>query len=204
MALEIIECEQGSEDWFRHRMGIPTASEFSTVMAKGRGGAESKTRSKYLRQLAGELITGEPMETYQNQYMDRGKEMEPELRGMYCMLANCDVRQTGFLRNSRKGCSPDGLIGDDGMLEIKSQAPHLLIETILSGDVPPEHKAQLQGNLWVAERAWIDICIGYRGMPPVIKRITRDEVYIKTLSDEVDRFLEELDGVVAKVRAYVG
>ena len=135
--LEIIECEQGSPDWYRHRMKIPTASEFATVMAKGKGGNESKTRAKYLRQLAGEILTDEPMENYTNAYMERGKLLEPEIRNLYCMMANCDVRQIGFLRNGRVGASPDGLIGSDGMIEIKSEAPHLLIETILADKIPP-------------------------------------------------------------------
>jgi hypothetical protein len=200
--LEIIECEQGTDEWHRHRMKIPTASEFATVMAKGRNGAPSKTRAKYLRQLAGEIITDEPMENYTNSYMDRGKAMEPQLRNLYCMLTNTDLRQVGFLRNGRKGASPDALIGNSGMLEIKSEAPHLLIETIMADKIPPEHYAQLQGGLWVGEREWIDIAIGYKKMPLVIKRTGRDEAYIKMLSDEVDRFIEELDAVVRKVKAY--
>src|SRR5215831_5045177 len=202
--LEIIECEQGSPDWYRHRMKIPTASEFATVMAKGKGGNESKTRAKYLRQLAGEILTDEPMENYTNAYMERGKLLEPEIRNLYCMMANCDVRQIGFLRNGRVGASPDGLIGSDGMIEIKSEAPHLLIETILADKIPPEHYAQLQGNLLVAGREWIDIAIGYKRMPLVIKRMRRDEIYMKTLSDEIDRFLDELDAIVQKVKAYGG
>jgi len=203
--IEIIDCEQGTPEWYLSRIKIPTASEFSTVMAKGRKGEPSKTRNKYLRQLAGEIITGEPMdEGYTNKYMERGKLLEPEIRNLYCMMASCNVRQVGFIKNGRKGASPDGLIGNDGMLEIKSEAPHLLIETILANKLPPEHYAQLQGGLWVAEREWIDIAVGYKKMPLVIKRTGRDETYIKTLSDEVDRFLEELDGIVAKVRAYRG
>ena len=82
--LEIVDCEQGSEAWFRARMGIPTASEFATVMAKGRDGGASKTRAKYMRQLAGEIITGEPMESYSNGHMERGKEWEPDARDAYC------------------------------------------------------------------------------------------------------------------------
>lgn len=201
--LEILTCEQSSPEWFSARKGIPTASEFKTVLASGRGGGESKGRATYLRKLAGEIITGEPIEDYSNAYMERGKEQEPELRGLYCMLQNCDVQQVGFLKDGRKGASPDGLVGSDGMLEIKSQSPHLLIQTILANEVPPEHKAQLQGNLWVGGRSWIDICVGFRKMPPVIKRVYRDEAYIRALSIEVDRFLEELDGIVAKVRVYV-
>jgi hypothetical protein len=202
--LEIVECEQGTPEWYRHRMAIPTASEFATVMAKGKNGNPSKVRDKYLRQLAGEIITGEPMENYTNAYMERGKLLEPEIRNLYCMFKDYEVRQVGFLRNGRTGASPDGLIGDDGMLEIKSEAPHLLIETILADKIPPEHYAQLQGNLLVAGREWIDIAIGYKRMPLVIKRTGRDEAYLKTLNDEIDRFLDELDVVVQKVRNYAG
>jgi len=201
--IEIIDCEQGTPEWFQARIKIPTASEFATVMAKGRNGEPSKTRAKYLRQIAGEIINGEPDEIlYSNKFMERGKLLEPEIRNLYCMMASCEVRQVGFIRNGRKGCSPDSLIGNDGMLEIKSQAPHLLIDTILNDGFPAEHYPQLHGAMWVAEREWIDIAIGYKKMPLVIKRTYRDEAYIKRLSEEVDRFNDEVDAIVAKVRAY--
>jgi hypothetical protein len=77
-----------------------------------------------------------------------------------------------------------------------------MIETILADKFPAEHKAQCQGALWVAEREWIDIAIYWPGMPLFVKRATRDDVYIKTLSDEVDRFNEELTGIVAAIRRY--
>ena len=131
--LEIIECEQGSPEWFKYRMKIPTASEFSTVLSKGKNGEPSKGRAKYMKQLAGEIINDEPMEGWGGNWATtRGHMMEPELRNLYCMMEKCDVRQVGFLRNGRKGASPDGLVGNSGMLEIKSEAPHLLIDTILA------------------------------------------------------------------------
>lgn len=198
----IIDCAQNSDEWFRARMGIPTASEFSTVMAKGKGGAESKTRQTYLYKLAGEIITGEPMESYSNAHMERGKVMEDEARSYYEFMTDAECERVGFIRNGRKGASPDSLIGADGMVEIKTKLPHLMIETILRGEFPPEHKAQCQGQLWVAEREWIDIAVYYPGMPIFVTRATRDEEYIRELERAVDAFNSELDAIVARVRAY--
>lgn len=201
---EIIICEQGTEEWRRHRLGIPTASNFATVLAKGIGGGESVTRRKYLYQLAGEIIIGEPMESYSNAAMQRGKVMEEEARNLYAFLTDTDPQLVGFIRNGSKGCSPDSLIGENGMLEIKSHAPHILIDLIVQDEFPPEHKAQTQGNLWVAEREWIDICCYFTGMPHLIKRAYRDEAYIRTLSDAVDQFNAELARIVEKVRGFGG
>jgi hypothetical protein len=200
--MEIITCEQGTDEWFRSRMGIPTASEFATVMAKGRSGGDSKTRQTYLYKLAGELITGEPMESYSNAHMERGKVMEDEARSFYEFMTDAQCERVGFIRNGRKGASPDSLIGANGMVEIKTKLPHLMIETILRGEFPPEHKAQCQGQLWVAEREWIDIAVYWPGMPPFVQRATRDEAYIRELSGAVDAFNAELDMIVDKVRAH--
>jgi hypothetical protein len=200
--MEIITCEQGTEEWFRSRMGIPTASEFATVLAKGRSGGDSKTRQTYLYKLAGELITGEPMESYSNAHMERGKVMEDEARSFYEFMTDAQCERVGFIRNGRKGASPDSLIGANGMVEIKTKLPHLMIETILRGEFPAEHKAQCQGQLWVAEREWIDIAVYWPGMPPFVQRATRDEAYILELSDAVDAFNAELDMIVDKVRAH--
>src|SRR6185503_15969852 len=98
--LEIFDAiEQGTPEWFQARLGIPTASEFDTVLATGRGGGESKTRRTYLYKLAGEILTGEPMYSFQNDHMQRGKEMESEARDMYVFLSDHELRQVGFIRN---------------------------------------------------------------------------------------------------------
>lgn len=198
MSVQIINCEQGTEDWFIARAGIPTASKFSTVMAKGEG----KTRAKYMRQLAGEIITGKPMESFSNGHMERGHVMEPEARDLYSFATDTAPEQVGFIRNGRKGCSPDSLVGSNGMLEIKSKLPDLLIECIERDDFPPEHRAQCQGALWVAEREWIDIVVYWPEMPVFIKRAYRDEKYISDLSKAVDAFNDELSQLVERVRAY--
>lgn len=197
----IIQCEQGTEEWLRVRAGIPTASEFATVMASGRGGGESKTRRTYLLRLAGEILTGEPMDSYSNGHMERGKAMEDEAREMYAFLHDADPERVGFIRNGEKGCSPDCLIGADGMAEIKTKLPHLQIDVLLRGEMPPEHKAQCQGALWVAEREWLDFVSYWPGLPLFVKRIDRDEEYIATLAAAVDQFNAELAETVACIRA---
>lgn len=203
-SLNIIDCAQNSEEWFRVRAGMPTASEFATVMASGRGGGESKTRRTYMLKLAGEIITGEPTESFTNAHMERGKVMEEEARNWYAFQHNVEPERVGFIINGPKGCSPDSLLGSSGMLEIKTALPHILIEKLLKGEFSPEHKAQCQGALWVAEREWIDLVTYWPRLPPLVVRAQRDEVYIAGLSRAVDEFNAELHEVVEQIRAYGG
>lgn len=197
MTIEIIDCEQGTPEWFQARLGLPTASKFKDVIAKGKG----LTRATYMRKLAGEVLTGEPMEVYTNKDLERGKVMESEARAAYAFLTGAELQKVGFISNGRKGCSPDGLIGTDGMLEIKTERADLLIDTLLHGEVPPEHVAQCQGQLWVAERKWVDLVVYWPKLPLFVRRIHRDEAYIRMLASEVEAFNAELDDMVKRVRA---
>lgn len=196
------DIDQNTPEWIEARRGIPTASMFGTVLANGKGGGESKTRRTYMHKLAGEIITGQPTENYSNGYMERGHAVEPEARAAYAFMRDCDPEPIGFVRNGRAGASPDSMIGSDGLLEIKSKAPHLWIEAMLRDDFPPEHVAQVQGQLWIAERDWCDLVVYFPGMPMQIYRAGRDEAYIARLAAAVDAFNEELDCIVARVRAY--
>lgn len=200
--MQIIECDQNSEEWHRARMGIPTASMFATVMASGRGGGDSKTRTTYMRKLAGEIITGEPMEGFTNKDLDRGHVMEPDARNYYSLITGNTPKLVGFIRNGDKGGSPDALIGDDGLLEIKTALPHILISYIEADKFPSEHMAQCQGNLWVSGRDWLDLVVYWPKMPTFIKRIERDPAYIASLTKGVAEFNAELQSLVARVRAY--
>ena len=200
--IEVFDCDQGTEEWYRARMGIPTASEFSTVLAKGKSGGESKTRRTYMLKLAGEILTGEPMESYSNQHMERGKEMEPEARNLYSFLRETDLGRVGFIKNGEKGCSPDALIGENGMLEIKTALPHILIDLHTRNDFPPEHFAQCQGALWVAEREWIDIAVYWPKLPLFVHRAHRNEAFIKTLAAGVNDFNMELSQIVSYMRQH--
>lgn len=196
--IEIFDCEQGSEDWFSCRAGIPTASKFATVMAKGEG----KTRNEYMRKLAGEIITGEPMESFNNAHMDRGKTMEDEARETYAFINDADIRRVGFIRNGKKGASPDSLVGSEGGLEIKTALPHIQIDRLLRGDLPSEHRAQVQGNIWLAERGWWDFVSYWPKLPLLTVRVFRDDIYIKNMAGEIDRFNDELEAMVETIRNY--
>lgn len=202
--MQIIDCEQGSEGWFRARLGIPTASEFATVMrAKGKGeNGESKERRTYMDKLAGEIITGEPMESYTNAHMERGKAWEDEARDLYCFTRDVDPERVGFVRSGSKGASPDSLLGANGGLEIKTALPHIQIDRLRRNVLPPEHRAQVQGGMWVCEREWWDFVSYAPRLPLFIIRVYRDDVYIKQLSDAVDQFNAELQETVQWIRSY--
>jgi hypothetical protein len=200
--MQIIECDQGTPEWLAARTGIPTASEFHTVMAVGRSGGKSLTRVAYLNKLAGEILTGEPMETYVSAAMERGSLMEDEARDLYAFQNAVEPQRVGFVRNGDKGASPDSLIGENGGLEIKSAAAHIQIERLLRGDLPPEHKAQVQGSLWVCEREWWDFCSYCPRLPLLQVRVFRDEGYIKKIANEVELFNIELQQTVEYIRKY--
>lgn len=202
--LQIFNCEQGTPEWYAARLGIPTASEFGTVMAKGRDGGASVTRKAYMMKLAGERLTGEPMESYSNGHMERGKEWEAEARERYAFEFEVEPQLVGFIRRGDMGCSPDSLIGEDGGLEIKTKAAHLHIEALLRDDIPPEHRAQLQGFLLVTERDWIDLRIYCRNLPDITRHVLPDTAYIANLKGEIDRFNDELSALVERVRSYGG
>lgn len=200
MTLIVHDMPQGSPEWYAVRAGKPTASVFADVLAKGEG----KTRRSLMMKLAGELYTGDPMENYSNADMQRGKDQEADARDRYALLHDAEPVRVGFLEETgfRAGASPDALLGDDGLLEIKCALPHVLIEKITRGTFPAEHVAQCQGALWVSGRQWIDIAIYSPKMPLFVKRAFRDEAYMQTLATEVARFNHDLDELVTQVRRY--
>lgn len=199
--MEIFDCVQNSDEWYHARLGLPTASNFQCLLANS---AEKKGRATYMRQLAAEIITSEPTERFTNPVLERGHAMEDEARRFYSFMRDVDPQLVGFIRNGGKGCSPDSLIGDNGMLEIKTKRADLLIENLFKDEFPNEHKAQVQGGLWVAEREWTDLIIFWPKMPSFICRAYRDEVYISTLSKAIDEFNDELIQLVERIRRYNG
>lgn len=198
MTIEIFEGEQGTDEWRNLRLGLITASVFGVLMARG----EQKGRQTLLYRLAGEKITGEPAENYSNEAMEAGKRDEPELRKHYGFVRDCEPRQVAFVRALKCGCSPDALLGDDGVLEIKRTAPHLLIPMLLEpAKFPPKHYAQCQGALMVTGRKWCDLLVGHPKMPQkLIVRTERDEGYISDLRDAIDVFELELRRLVERLK----
>lgn len=196
---EIFYCAQGTDEWHALRAGIVTASEFDAVQATGKGGAPSKTRRTYMLKLIGERLTGEPAEHYSNKHMERGHELEPVARRLYAIRSGAELTQVGFIRRGEIGCSPDSLIDSEGMLEVKTKLPHLQLEVLLANRFPIEHKAQVQGQLMVADRAWCDFVSYWPGLPLFVIRVERDEPYIKALAAECEAFVEEMRELTARI-----
>lgn len=193
--LETFTCEQGSEEWLRLRMDVPTASMFGSVMAKGKG----KARRTYMHKIAGQIITGQLVESFETKTTKRGHEMEIKALNLYRFQQEVEVDPIGFMLNGKKGASPDGGVGSDGLVEVKSKAPHILIDVLLSGEMPDEHKPQVQGQLLVAEREWCDFIAYYDRMPMLIKRIYRDDAYCRELNSAINVFNYELKELVEKL-----
>jgi hypothetical protein len=195
MSAEIFHCEQNSPEWHICRLGIPTASEFKSILAKGEG----KMRKTYLYKLLGERFTGEQAESFTNSHMERGHAMEDEARRLYAFQKDMDPEQIGFIRNGDVGCSPDSVVSKNGLVEIKTKLPHLQLEAFFADKLPSEHQAQVQGQLWVAEREWCDFVSYWPRLPLFVKRIHRDDAYINELRKEVERFLDDLNILTEKL-----
>lgn len=191
---------QGSPEWNDLRAGKATASCFADVLAKGQG----KTRAKYLRKIVAERLLGRPLDDgYRNAHMDRGVEQEPMARMAYEASTDNEIRRVAFLEHDtlRAGCSPDSLvIGRRRGVEVKCVIETVQIETLLCGTYPPEHKAQVQGSMWISEYEEWDFVSYSPNLPPrnrlYVYTVKRDDSYIKELESEVRRFLSEVDRIV--------
>lgn len=197
--MKIIDCIQGSPEWHAAKLGVASASNFSKILAKGQG----KTRKAYMLRLAAEILSSEPQETYSNAAMERGIEIEPQAREYYEGLNGVKVEQVGFCKlDDNIGCSPDGLVGTDGGIEIKCPNTTTHITYILADKLPSEYVAQVQGSLWVTDRKWWDfLSFGPRlkGRPFWSIRVYRDEAYINKLAIEVNQFIIELEELIAGI-----
>lgn len=198
--------QQGTPEWFAARSGLATASEYATILTKGRKGEVSRIRDKYAMELAAERITGIPNPAFTSRPTAWGTEQEPLARSAYELRTGSFVEQAGFIRHPSylAGCSPDMLVDDDGGGEIK--CPYnsdIHLSTILWG-MPRQHKAQVQGTLWITGRQWYDFVSFDSRQPPglqlYIERQYRDEAYIQHLEIEVVMFLQEVSDIEAKLK----
>lgn len=191
----MVEIEQGTPEWHQARLGKITASNFADVLAKGQG----KTRATYMRKLAGERITGNVAESYKSADMERGNALEGDIFQLYRERTGLDAVKCGFILAGTYGYSPDGLIGDDGLVEIKSRLAHIQIESLLTDKVPSENVAQIQGGLFISGREWIDYVSHCPGLPAFIKRVEPDKDYHAMLGAELAKFEQELQEMVNRI-----
>jgi putative phage-type endonuclease len=198
--------EQGSPEWLAIRMGKVTASRITDVMAKGKSG-EAATREDYRTELVVQRLTNEPGESFTNAAIEHGVAYEPIARITYEAHASVFVEQVSFVEHPTIewfGCSPDGLVGEDGLLEIKCPSSKNHIKYLLGGKPPAKYVPQMQCQMAVTGRKWCDF-VSYDPRLPedlqlFVVRLERDEEYIKSMESEVQKFLSEVDEMVTKLK----
>jgi putative phage-type endonuclease len=200
--------EQGSHEWLQERCGKVTASRIADVMAKRRDGQPSADRANYRAQLIAERLTGCVAQSFTNAAMIHGTETEPEARRAYEFFVDRDVQQVGFVPHpeiAMAGASPDGLVGSDGLLELKCPNTATHIETLLTGRIADKYHKQMQFQMACTGRDWCDFASYDNRMPErmrlFVKRVARDASEITEIEEEVKAFLAEIDETVERLVA---
>ncbi len=198
--------EQQTNEWYEARLGKVTASRVADVIAKTKTGYSS-SRDNYMAQLICERLTGQKGESFTNAAMEHGTQTEPLARSAYENARNLLVKEVGFINHPRiemSGASPDGLVGDDGLVEIKCPNTATHIDTLLSGKVPTKYITQMQWQMLCCERKWCDFVSFDNRLPEhlqlFVQEVEFDPEYAAMLEKEVVLFLTELDNKVAKLK----
>lgn len=197
--------EQRTEAWFAARAGKATASRIADIIARTKSG-HSASRQSYAVQLALERITGQREDGFTSAAMQRGTELEAEARASYEAERGELVQEVGFIDHpaiAMAGASPDGMVGGDGLLEIKCPDSKQHLEYLRLQIVPAKYKPQVQWQMACTARAWCDF-VSYdprfpEGLQLHIVRVQRDAEYIEELEAEVTAFLSEVDQIVADI-----
>lgn len=192
--------EQGTEQWHAMRLGKATASRIADIIAKGRSGAEAKSRLNYRAELVVERLTQTPTEGFTSGPMQWGTDNEPLARVAYEFRHNVEVVQAAFIDHpsiEMTGASPDGLVGDDGLVEIKCPNTATHIATLRGGKIDARYQTQMQWQMACTGRAWCDFVSYDPRMPEAlqmhVQRVQRDQDRIDELEAAVSAFLSEVD-----------
>ena len=198
---------QGTPEWFAARCGRVTASRIADIVAKTKTGWGA-SRASYMAQLVAERLTGTVAPSYENDAMRWGTEKEPDARAAYEFRHDVEVTQVGFIDHptiAMAGASPDGLVCDAGLLEIKCPNTATHIDTLLGQAVPGKYELQMQWQMSCSGRAWCDFVSFDPRMPETmamfVARVKRDDAQIDTLEKLVTDFLAELDAKVDELRS---
>ena len=203
--------EQGTEAWFADRLGKVTASNLHKVLCRTKTGYGAD-RGHYMTQLVLERITGQRAESYTNAAMQWGIEQEPFARAAYEARTGVMVDELGFIQHptiDASGASPDGLVGDDGLVEIKCPETKTMLEVWLAkSPVEGKYFAQMQWQMACTDRSWCDYVVYDPRMPAkaqlFVTRVNRDDKFIAEAETEVRKFLAEVDEKVSALRAIIG
>ena len=196
---------QGTPEWFAARAGIPSASNFDKLITST--GEPSKSMPGYAITLAGEKFAGKPLDAWEgNAYTERGKLLEDDARQMYVFLNDVELQRVGFITDDSGlyGCSPDSLIGDDGMLEIKCLKAENHIKAILyykkHQKLPPDYVQQTQGQLLVVGRKWCDLFFFHPDLPRLCIRQTPDDVLHAALLLQINAVTVERERILSDIK----
>ena len=202
------DLQQRTDEWLAMRCGCFTASRCDDGTAKLKSGKYSERRQDYLTEVVYERLTGLHFDHYVSPAMEYGTEQEPFARAAYETARDVLVEEVGLaIHPSVKGfvASPDGLVGNDGCIEIKVPNIRTHIEWLLAGDVPPEHIPQIKAVLACTGRQWCDFISYSPKLPPYLRlficRLERDEAKIREMEAEVVKFLQEVDAMVERLRS---
>lgn len=192
---------QYSEEYDRLRLGIPTSSNFHKVITPQ--GKPSKQWREYACVLIAERILQHKIEFYNSPAMERGLIVEAEAADWYEFDQDVTVQRIGLITDDKHtmGCSPDRLIGDDGLLEIKAPLPQTQVEYWISGELGERFGPQLQGQLYVSQRSWVDILCWHDVLPKLVVRVEPDEKFMAALDHELQIFNSFIERVMEKIRA---
>jgi len=201
--------EQKSEEWFKARLGKVTASRVADVIAKTKTGY-SASRENYMAQLVVERLTNTQAESFTNAAMQWGTDQEPFARAAYEVQQNVLVDETGLVDHptiEMAGASPDGLVGEDGLVEIKCPNTATHIDTLLTQTVPAKYITQMQFQMACTGRQWCDFVSFDPRMPPkaqiFVKRVPRDDAFIKEIESEIKKFLAEVSAKVDQLNKLI-
>jgi len=193
--------EQGSEDWFALRAGMPTGSMAKKLVTSQ--GKESKSMAEYAIELAGDLYAGEPLDAFEgNAWTERGTELEDSARSLYEMVYDCEIKEVGFCTDDKGlyGASPDGLINDDGMAEFKCLKATNHIKAIMyhkkNSKAPTDYISQVQMQLFVTQRKWCDLTFFHPSLPELIIRIKPDLEFHSVLKAQLKAVIKERDNII--------
>ena len=202
-----LEIKQGTEEWHQIRLGKVTASRVSDVMSKIKSG-ESAGRKNYKMDLVVERLTNTPTSSFTNAAMAWGTETEPLARMAYEVHSGNFVETVAFIQHPSIewfGCSPDGLIGSEGNLEIKCPNTSTHIDYLLAGVPPAKYVPQMQTQMACTGRLWTDFVSYDPRLPPELQlfvvRLDRDEAYIQQIEEEVKQFLDEVEQIYSQLKA---
>ena len=188
----ILTDEQGSPEWLASRLGRPSASNFGRLVTGS--GKPSSSAESYVNEMIAERLTGRSKPFYTNEHMERGNALEPEAREAYEFITDFEVVETGFILHDSQefGCSPDGLVAEQGGLEIKCPSDSVHVSYLRAGKVPSKYYQQVQGCLWITGREWWDFMSYHPEMPHLLVRAHRNEKYIEAMAEQVEKAVKTI------------